>query len=60
MTEVNMELIKYRDAGMRTYTYFWAIGQRVISPYFDSEDDAMKWKEEDATQRLDTNTTRPV
>lgn len=59
MTEVNMELIKYRDAGMRTYTYFWAIGQRVISPYFDSEDDALEWKE-NAIKRLDTNTTNPV
>jgi hypothetical protein len=59
MTEVNMELIKCRDAGMRTYTYFWAIGQRVISPYFDSETDALEWKE-NATQRLDTNTTNPV
>jgi agmatine/peptidylarginine deiminase len=38
-----MELIKYRDAGMATYTYFWTIDKRVVSPYFDSENDAQEW-----------------
>ena len=39
-----MELIKYRDAGMSTYTYFW-IDQhkRVCSPYFNTTDEAMDW-----------------
>ena len=37
------ELIKYRDAGMPTYTYFWAIDKRVVSPYFDSEEQAIDW-----------------
>lgn len=39
-----MKLIKYRDAGMHTYTYFWIDeNQRVASPYFDSEEDAKEW-----------------
>jgi len=39
-----MELIKYRDAGMATYTYFWVDQhQRVCSQYFNSVDEAMEW-----------------
>jgi len=39
-----MKLIRYRDAGMHTYTYFWAdSNHRVISPYFDREEDAKEW-----------------
>jgi hypothetical protein len=39
-----MELIKYRDSGMSTYTYFWVDEhKRVCSPYFDSADVAMEW-----------------
>jgi len=39
-----VELIKYRDAGMSTYTYFWKDQhQRVCSPYFNSADEAMDW-----------------
>jgi hypothetical protein len=42
-----MKLIKYRDAGMSTHTYFWTdSGSRVISPYFDSEEDAKAWTED--------------
>jgi hypothetical protein len=39
-----MELIKYRDAAMATYTYFW-IDQhkRVCSPYFNTNAEAMDW-----------------
>ena len=44
-----MKLIKYRDAGMSTYTYFWVReeGSGVISPYFDSEEQALTWAKED-------------
>jgi len=42
------KLIKYRDAGMATYTYFWTINGRVVSPYFDHETDAKEWKYEDS------------
>lgn len=44
-----MKLIKYRDAGMSTYTYFWtgngSNGSKVISPYFDTEKEATDWME---------------
>ena len=39
------ELIKYRDAGMNSYTYFWSIQQKVVSPYFNSEQEATDWME---------------
>ena len=42
-----IELIKYRDAGMQTYTYFWKNEtNNVVSPYFDSEAEAMDWTKE--------------
>jgi hypothetical protein len=40
-----LKLIKYRDAGMNTYTYFWTIDRRCVSPYFDHEKDAKEWYE---------------
>lgn len=37
-------LVKYRDAGMATYTYFWKNEEeRVVSPFFDSEKEAYAW-----------------
>lgn len=39
-----MKLIKYRDAGMSTYTYFWVNDQdRTASPFFDTEQQAQAW-----------------
>jgi hypothetical protein len=39
-----MKLIKYRDAGLHTYTYFYIDeNERICSPYFDSEGDAERW-----------------
>jgi hypothetical protein len=34
---------------MNTYTYFWVReeGSGVISPYFDSEQEALAWAKED-------------
>ena len=34
---------------MNTYTYFWVreVGSGVISPYFDSEEQALSWAKED-------------
>jgi hypothetical protein len=43
------QLIKYRDIGMSTYTYFWTINGHVVSPYFDNETQAKEWKYEDST-----------
>lgn len=51
-----MELIKYRDSGMATYTYFWVDDhKRVCSPYFNTTDEAMDWSttEIDLTVRDD-------
>ena len=37
-------LVKYRDAGMNTYTYFWKNSDNhTISPFFNSESDAQDW-----------------
>jgi hypothetical protein len=43
-----MELIKYRDVGMHTYTYFWISKtyRNLVSPYFDSEAEAHEWHEQ--------------
>ena len=42
-----IELIKYRDAGMQTYTYFWKNENgQMVSPFFDSEAEAMAWTNE--------------
>jgi hypothetical protein len=38
------KLISYRDAGLPTFTYFWINDEeRVVSPYFDSEQEAQTW-----------------
>jgi hypothetical protein len=40
-----IELIKYRDAGMQTYTYFWKNEtNQMVSPFFDSQAEAMDWE----------------
>lgn len=37
-------MVKYRDSGMNTYTYFWKNSQeRMVSPFFDSEAEAYQW-----------------
>lgn len=44
MWAVEMELVKYRDWGMTTHTYFWVSKEnKVISPYFDTEEEAREW-----------------
>lgn len=46
--EAKVKMIKYRDAGMHTYTYFWVDeNNRLVSPFFNGEVDALKWKESD-------------
>jgi hypothetical protein len=40
----NMVLVKYRDAGMITCTWFYIDNkQRCVSPYFDTEEEAKDW-----------------
>jgi len=39
-----LELVKCRDIGMSTYTYFWKdLKGNIISPYFDSDQEAREW-----------------
>ena len=40
---VEVKLIKYRDAGMHSYTYFWTMSGKTVSPYFDSDIEAIDW-----------------
>ena len=48
-----IELIKYRDAGMSTYTYFWVNeNQNTVSPFFDSEAEALAWRKEKPEPRI--------
>ena len=48
-----MQLIKYRDAGMQTYTYFWKNeNDQIISPFFDSEPEAMAWRNEKTDPKI--------
>ena len=51
--EQKIELIKYRDAGMQTYTYFWKNeNNQMVSPFFDSEAEAMAWTKEKPEPRI--------
>jgi hypothetical protein len=39
-----MKLIKYRDWGMSTHTYFWVDeDNRTVGPYFDQQEQAETW-----------------
>jgi len=42
--ETVMELIRYRDAGMVTYTWFYVDEKyHMVSPFFDTEEQAQAW-----------------
>jgi len=44
---MSITLVKYRDAGMQTYTYFWKNeNEQIVSPFFNSETEAMDWTNE--------------
>ena len=43
---IDLQLTKYRDAGMSTYTYFYKHEGSIVSPYFDSEREAETWLSE--------------
>lgn len=39
-----MQLIRYRDAGMSTYTWFYVNEKHhCVSPFFDTEEQAQAW-----------------
>ena len=47
---IDYKLVKYRDQGMSTYTYFWTDPRgQIVSPYFDDEAEAKKWSHQDIT-----------
>lgn len=42
--EVKLKLVKYRDAQMSSYTYFYTDESgKIISPFFDSDIEAEEW-----------------
>ena len=44
--EIVMQLIRYRDAGMATYTWFYVNEkQHPVSPFFETEQEAKDWFE---------------
>lgn len=48
-----VELIKYRDIGMQSYTYFWKNeNNQIVSPFFDREQDALAWTKEKPEPRI--------
>lgn len=50
---MQIDLVKYRDAGMHEYTYFWKNeNEQMVSPFFDSEADAMVWANEKPEPRI--------
>jgi hypothetical protein len=50
---MKLDLVKYRDAGMQTYTYFWKNeNNQMVSPFFDSEAEAMAWTKEKPEPRI--------
>lgn len=45
---MKITLVKYRDAGMQTYTYFWKNEtNQMVSPFFDSEAEAIDWEQKE-------------
>jgi hypothetical protein len=54
-----MQLIKYRDWGTSTYTYFWVNkNDQVLSPYFESQHQAETWLNEQKVHLNNTNGTQ--
>ena len=50
---MKLDLIKYRDIGMASYTYFWKNENgHMVSPFFDSEAEAMAWTKEKPEPRI--------
>lgn len=44
MKTSKFSLIKYRDLGMATHTYFWITEKNTIyGPYFNTEQEATEW-----------------
>lgn len=51
-----MKLIRYRDWGMTTHTWFWVTNDdKTVGPYFDDEESAKKWMEEQIEKVKEAN-----
>jgi len=56
--ETAMVLVKYRDAGMVTYTWFYVNEkQHCVSPFFDTEEQAQDWFNRVFDGELEPNVT---
>jgi hypothetical protein len=45
---MQIDLVKYRDIGMSSYTYFWKNEtNQMVSPFFDSEAEAIDWEQKE-------------
>lgn len=50
---MKLDLIKYRDVGMASYTYFWKNeNNQISSPFFNSEAEALDWTNEKPEPRI--------
>lgn len=50
---MKLDLIKYRDVGMTSYTYFWKNeNNQISSPFFNSEAEALDWTNEKPEPRI--------
>ena len=50
---MKLDLIKYRDVGMASYTYFWKNeNNQISSPFFNSEAEALAWTNEKPEPRI--------
>jgi len=51
---MKITLVKYRDAFLPTYTWFWVDEKnKVVSPYFDNEKEAFSWAKEKKQFKID-------
>ena len=50
-----MELVKCKDIGLHTYTYFWIDrNKKVLSPFFETRDLAYNWQKDYESRYLDS------
>ena len=41
---MEIKLIKHRDPGLPTYTWFWIdSNEKLASPFFNTENEALSW-----------------
>jgi hypothetical protein len=56
LDESEMRLESLRDAGLPTFTYFYTQYSKVVSPYFNSIDEAKEWlTHNDFIQKINDN-----